>query len=111
MAELPPVFLMWVLIENAQISEHDKKLVLSGVNIDKSGEIYEATKKALLKYCGIDSSSLCSAGAALGPFLTPENTFFTGGGQSFNNYKGRGYPRRRGYDPDPNRYQNRMDQT
>ena len=50
MAELPPVFLMWVLIENASILEHDKKLVLSGVNLEKSNEIYEATKKALLKY-------------------------------------------------------------
>ena len=29
MADLPPVFLMWVLIDNASISEHDKKLVLS----------------------------------------------------------------------------------
>ena len=44
MAELPPVFLMWVLIESADISGHDKKLVLSGVNLDKSTEIYEATK-------------------------------------------------------------------
>ena len=36
MAELPPRFLMRVLIKNASISEHDKKLVLYGVNLDKS---------------------------------------------------------------------------
>ena len=35
MAELPSLFLMWVLTENANISEHDKKLVLSGVYLDK----------------------------------------------------------------------------
>ena len=35
MAELPSLFLMWVLTENANISEHDKKLVLSGVDLDK----------------------------------------------------------------------------
>ena len=71
MAELPPVFLMWVLIENASISEHDKKLVLSGVDLEKFDEIYNATKKALLKYRGNDSSPSCSAGAAVGPILAP----------------------------------------
>ena len=76
MAELPPLFLMWVLTENANISEHDKKLVLSGVDLDKPEEIYESTKKALLKYCGNDSSPLCSAGAAVGPILAPESAFF-----------------------------------
>ena len=102
MAELPPVFLMWVLIENANILEHDKKLVLSGVNLDKSPEIYGATKKSLLKYCGNDSSPLCSARAAVGPFLAPESTFLTRG-RGFNNFQGKGYLRRRGYDFDPNR--------
>ena len=92
MAELPPVFLMWGLIENADISEH-KKLVLSGVNLDKSDEIYEAIKKSLLKYCGNDSSPSCSAGAAVGPFLAPESTFFTRG-RGFNNFRGKGYPNR-----------------
>ena len=47
MAELPPMFLMWVLIENANISEHDKKLVLSGVNLDKSDEIYMKPQRKL----------------------------------------------------------------
>ena len=44
MAELALLFLMWVLIENANISGHDKKLVLSGVDLDKSKEIYKSTK-------------------------------------------------------------------
>ena len=46
MAELPSLILMWVLSENANISVHDKKLVLSGVDLDKPTEIYESTKKA-----------------------------------------------------------------
>ena len=66
MAELPPLFLMWVLTKNANISEHDKKLVLSGVDLDKPEDIYEDTKKALLKYCGNDSSPLYTAGATDG---------------------------------------------
>ena len=49
MAELPSLFLMWVLTENANISEQDKKLVLSGVDLDKPPEIYKSTKKALWK--------------------------------------------------------------
>ena len=63
---------MLVLTENANISEHDKKLVLSGVDLDKPTEICESTKKPLLKYCGNDSSPSCSAGAADGPILAPE---------------------------------------
>ena len=47
MEELPPLVLMWVLTENANISEHDKKLVLSGVDLEKPNEIYSSTKKAL----------------------------------------------------------------
>ena len=49
--ELPPLFLMWALTENASISEHDRKLVLSGVDLDKPEDIYKDSKKALLKYC------------------------------------------------------------
>ena len=51
MAKLQSLFLMWILTENANILEHDKKLVLSGVDLDKPTEIYKSTKKALLKYC------------------------------------------------------------
>ena len=43
-----------VLTENANISERDKKLIQSGVDLDKPTEIYESTKTALLKYCGND---------------------------------------------------------
>ena len=51
MAKLQSLFLMWILTENANILEHDKKLVLSGVDLDKPTEIYKSTKKELLKYC------------------------------------------------------------
>ena len=113
MAELPSLFLMWVLTENANISEHDKKLVLSGVDLDKPTEIYESTKKALLKYCGNDSSPSCSAGAAAGPILAPESTFFSGRGRGFNNFQGRGRPRPRGDDHnfDPDRYHPKLDRS
>ena len=72
MEELPSLFLMLVLTENANISEHYKKLVLSGVDLDKPTEICESTKKPLLTYCGNNSSPSCSAGAADGPILAPE---------------------------------------
>ena len=104
MAELPPLFLMWVLTENANISEQDKKLVLSGVDLYKPTEIYECTKKALLKYCGNDSSPSCSLGAAVGPILAPESAFFSGTGRGSNSFRRRGNPRPRGdgqnFDPD-----------
>ena len=47
MEELPSLFLMLVLTENTNISEHNKKLVLSGVDLEKPNEIYSSTKKAL----------------------------------------------------------------
>ena len=47
--------------------------------------------------------------AAVGLILAPESTFFTGRGQGINNFRGTGYPRRRGYDFDPNRYHPKSD--
>ena len=47
MAGLPPLFLMWFLTENTNISERNKKLVLSGLDLEKPEEIYESTKKVL----------------------------------------------------------------
>ena len=113
MAELPPLFLMWVLTENANISEHDKKLVMSGVDLDKPTEIYESTKKALLKYCGNDSSPLGSGGAAAGQILAPESTFFSGRDRGFNSFRGRGRSRPRGDDHnfDPDRYHPKLDRS
>ena len=113
MAELPPVFLMWVLIKNANISEHDKKLVLSGVDLYKADKMYEDTKKALLKYCGNDSSSSCLVGAAVGPNLDPESIFFTGRGRGLNRLRGRGNPRPRGDDQnfDPDRYHPKFERS
>ena len=90
MAELLSLFLMWILTENANISEHDKKLVLSGVDLDKPADIYESTKKALLKYCGNDSSPSCSAGAAAGLTLAPDTAFFSGRGREIESFRGRG---------------------
>ena len=103
--ELPPLFLMWALTENASISEHDRKLVLSGIDLDKPEDIYKDSKKALLKYCGNDSSP-CSAEASGGPLLAPESTFFSGRGRGWNNFRGKGKSRPRGDDHnfDPDRY-------
>ena len=113
MAELPPLFLKWVLTENANISEQEKKLVLSGVDLEKPEEIYEATKKAPLKYCRNDSSPICSVGAAVGQILAPESAFFSGRGRGSNSFRGRGNPRPRGDDQnfDQGRYHPKLDRS
>ena len=45
MAELLSLFLMWILTENANISEHDKKFVLSAIDLDKPTKIFEPQRK------------------------------------------------------------------
>ena len=113
MAGLPPLFLKWVLTENANISEQDKKLVLFGVDLDKPEEIYESTKKALLKYCGNDSSPSSPAGTAAGLIFAPKSTFFSGKNREFNNFRGRGRSRPRGDDQnfDPEGYPQKLDRS
>ena len=102
-----------VLIENANISEQDRKLVMFGVDLDSSEEIYKATKKAILKYCGNDSSRTCSARAAVRRIPTPEFAFFSGRGRGSNTFRGRGNPRPRGDDQnfDPGRYHPKLDRS
>ena len=81
LGELPPLYLMWILIENASISKHDEKLVLSGIDLEKPEQIYIDTKKSLLKYCGNDSSP-CSSGREA--ILAPDGTFWAGRGRGWS---------------------------
>ena len=75
--ELPGQYLMYTLLTNARVSENDRKLVLSGIDLDKPETIYKETKAALLKYCGDHKATPCDSGD--GVQLAPENTFWTGG--------------------------------
>ena len=52
LTNLPPQYLMCAIIKNSNISDHDRKLVLSGIDLSKPETIYKETKKALIKYCG-----------------------------------------------------------
>ena len=80
---------------------------------DKPIEIYESTKKALLKYCGNDSSPSCSTGAAAGPILALESAFFSGRDRVFNSFRARGRSRPKGDDHnfDPDRYHPKLDRS
>ena len=45
--EIPGAYLMYVLIKNAKISDHDRKIVLSAVDLKKPAEIYRDTKTSI----------------------------------------------------------------
>ena len=47
---LPEAYLMWLVVENAEVSETDAKLVMAGVDLTKTTELYDQAKKSLLKY-------------------------------------------------------------
>ena len=49
---LPQEVLALKIIRNAKISAGDKKLVLTGINMDEKDKLYEQAKSALRKYCG-----------------------------------------------------------
>ena len=78
MEKLPGQYLMYALITNANISEHDRKLVLSGLDLSKPKTIYNERKLALLKYCGDAKSAACAEGR--GAMLHPESTFWASEG-------------------------------
>ena len=48
--KLPEAYLMWLVVENAEVSETDAKLVMAGIDLKKTTELYDQAKKSLLKY-------------------------------------------------------------
>ena len=74
LSPMPGQYLMYSLITNSNISEHDRKLVLSGINLADPQTIFEETKKALIKYCGDSKNPACTEGG--GAILSPESTFW-----------------------------------
>ena len=98
MEKLPGQYLMYALIYNVNISDHDRKLVLSGVDLTKPDAIYKDTKTALLKYCGDAKTAACAEGG--GAFLAPESTFWTGTRRKFPPKKPRPGADNKDFNPD-----------
>merc|ERR1719232_1548284 len=95
------------MISNARITDYERKLVLSGVDLKKEETIYKETKEALLKYCGNNKDTSCEPGAVAQ--ISAENTFFGGKFGRGQGRSSRGFPPRRPPPPvdkdfDPNLY-------
>ena len=89
--EIPGAYLMYVLIKNAKISDHDRKIVLSAIDLKKPAEIYKDTKMSLLKFCGEMTTISCSQEGA-GAMLSPEVAFWsTRGGRPGSSGGARGH--------------------
>ena len=75
---LPGAYLMYALLRNAKITENDWKLCMSSIDFTKQDQVYEDTKKALMKYCNENTSSMCQEGGV----VLSEGTFWNdwGGG-------------------------------
>ena len=74
--EIPGAYPMYVLIKNAKISDHDRKIVLSAVDLKKPEEIYKDTKTSFLKFCGDMTTISCSQEGA-GAMLSLEGSFWS----------------------------------
>ena len=48
--KLPQAYLMWLVIENAEVSEQDTKLIMSGVDLTKKATLYTQAKESITKY-------------------------------------------------------------
>ena len=76
---LPSEILAFKLIRKANITKEEKLLVLTGMNYDNKGTLYEEAKKSLKKFKGGDSSS--SAAIKLEPtFITDNEEAFLAAG-------------------------------
>ena len=105
--DLPGQYMMYTMISNARITDYERKLVLSGVDLKKEETIYKETKEALLKYCGNNKDTSCEPGAVAQ--ISAENTFFGGKFGRGQGRSSRGFPPRRPPPPidkdfDPNMY-------
>ena len=76
---LPSEILAFKLIRKANITKEEKLLVLTGMNYDNKGTLYEEAKKSLKKFKGGDS--VCSATVKLEPayFTDNEETLLAAG--------------------------------
>ena len=71
---LPEPYLMYMLMENAGVSEQDSKMIISGVNIKEKTTLYDQTKTSMIKFLvgvGGDSPSEGNPTHRIG------DTFFT----------------------------------
>ena len=50
--ELPQTFLMYMLLENMELSDSDFRLVLTNIDFIQKETIYDQTKRALIKFFG-----------------------------------------------------------
>ena len=48
--DLPPKVEGLKLLDDANLSEQDRKLVLTGVDFDKEDQVYKAVKAGILKF-------------------------------------------------------------
>ena len=91
----PGPFLMYALLSNAKVSEHDWKLCLSSIDLSTPNEVYDQTKKALLKYCSDATSNICAGDE---PTVTADGTFWNdwsnrGRGRGFS-FQGKNFKKR-----------------
>ena len=70
---LPPEILAFKLIRKANITKEEKLLVLTGMNYDNKGTLYEEAKKSLKKFKGGDSESSRSGAVKLEPTFLADN--------------------------------------
>ena len=47
---LPQAYLMWLIIENVEVSEQESKLIMSGVDLAKKTTLYTQAKESVIKY-------------------------------------------------------------
>ena len=86
---LPPEILAFKLLRRANITPDEKLLVLTGMNFDKKGTLYEEAKKSLKKFKWSETSS--GGGIKLEPaYMTSEQesvlaTGYRGRGRGYNN--------------------------
>ena len=81
---LPGNLLALRLLKRANLTEDERKLVMTGIDFDKTATMYEDAQKSLLKFKGGVGSSSSSSGAsgASAPAIKVEPAFYASSGSS-----------------------------
>ena len=56
--KLPQAYLMWLIIDNAEVSEQDSKLIMAGITLTTKTTLYQQAKESITKYLAGPGSRL-----------------------------------------------------